>query len=86
MSLRLQARSNTNLKDRSIMERGYNFEDKPQIDSDNKGIQNYYNLISKQPEKNMNSPKVESNYLYEIVPYKPKALRKDTGSALLKAG
>ena len=38
MSLRLQARSNTNLKDRSIMERGYNFEDKPQIDSDNKGI------------------------------------------------
>ena len=28
MSLRLQARSNTNLKERSILERGYNFDDK----------------------------------------------------------
>ena len=86
MSLRLQARSNTNLKDRSILERGYNFDNNYQIDSDDIEIQKYYNFNGKQPEKNMNSAIVESNYLYEIVPYKPKSIKKDTGSALLKAG
>ncbi len=38
MSLRLQARSNTNLKDRSHLERGYKFENIDLIDSDDKEI------------------------------------------------
>jgi hypothetical protein len=72
MSLRLQARSNTNLNDRSNMKNGFKFEEKSLIDSDDNGAQNYYNFISQQKEKNINNSNHESNYLYEIVPYKPK--------------